>query len=156
MRLAEKGNGGLEAVQAPGPTAQCGGVGHAVRVFESRRGLFPRVVIHKAPSQCLATSQQAVMGVRERKPRQEGEGLPATGAAATADVNPVVIFVVCLLAAPSMADDRILLTDGALPQNDLGTAGRPIGFQLAGQNGKWDKENRTLMGALPRYRPAKI
>jgi hypothetical protein len=96
------------------------------------------------------------MGVRKRKPRQEGEGLPATGAAATADANPVVMFVVCLLAAASMADDRILLTNGALPQNDLGTAGRPIGFQLVGRDGKWDKENRTLWELCPRYRPAKI
>jgi hypothetical protein len=96
------------------------------------------------------------MRVRQRKPRQEGEGLPATGAAATADVNPVVIFVVCLLAAASMADDRILLTDGALPRNDLGAAGRPIGFQLVGRDGKWDKENRTLWELCPWYRPAKI
>src|SRR5947209_7298438 len=58
------------------------------------------------------------MGVRQRKPRQEGEGLPATGTAAAADTNPIVMLVVCLLAAVSMADDRILLTNGASPQND--------------------------------------
>ena len=84
------------------------------------------------------------MGVRKRKPRQEGEGRPAIGAAATADVNPVVMLVVCLLAAASMTDDRIVLTNGALPRNGLGTAGGPIGFQLVRRDGKWDKQNRTL------------
>ena len=49
-----------------------------------------------------------------------------------------------------MADDGIVLTNGALPQNDLGTADGPIGFQLVRRDGKWDKENRTLIGALPR------
>ena len=84
------------------------------------------------------------MGVRERKPRQEGKRLPTTGAAAAADVNPVMMLVVCLLAAASMTDDRIVLTNGALPQNGVGTARRPIRFQLVRRNGKWDKQNRTL------------
>ena len=155
-RLAEKRKPRLGTVQATRPTAERGGIGHAVRVFETRRGLFPRVVLHKAPPQCLATSQNAVMGVRKRKPRQEGEGLTATGAAAAADANPVVMFVVCLLAAVSMADDRILFTNGALPQNSFGTAGGPIGFQLVRRNRKWDKQNRTLLELCLRYRPAKI
>ena len=84
------------------------------------------------------------MRVRKRKPREEGEGLPATGAAAAADANPVVMLVVCLLAAASMADDRIVLTNGALPQNRVGTIGGPIRFQLVRRDGKWDKQNRTL------------
>ena len=84
------------------------------------------------------------MSVRQRKARQKGEGLPATGAAAAADANPVMMLVVCLLAAAAMADDRIVLTNGALPQNGLGTAGGPIRFQLVRRDGKWDKQNRTL------------
>ncbi len=92
------------------------------------------------------------MGVRQRKPRQEGKGLPATGTAAAADINPIVMLVVCLLAAVSMADDRILLTNGALPQNGFGTAG-PIGFQLVRRDGKWDKENRTLLELCPGIDP---
>src|SRR5207245_7701096 len=144
-RLAEKRKPRLGTVQATRPTAERGRIGHAVCVFERRRGLFPGVVLHKAPPQCLATGEQAVMGVRERKPRQEGESLPAIGAAATADLNPVVMLVVCLLAAASMADDRIVLTNGALPQNGPGTTGRPIGFQLVRRDGKWDQENRILL-----------
>jgi hypothetical protein len=89
------------------------------------------------------------MGIRKRKPRQEGEGLPATGTAATADANPVVMLVVCLLAAASMTDDRIVLTNGALPQNGVGTAGGPIRFQLVRRDGKWDKENRIYWSSAP-------
>ena len=66
------------------------------------------------------------------------------------------MLVVCLLAAVSMADDRILFTNRALPQNGFGTAGGPIGFQLVRRDGKWDKENRTLLELCLRYRPAKI
>jgi hypothetical protein len=84
------------------------------------------------------------MRVRERKPRQESEGLPATGAAAPADANPVVMLIVCLLAAASMADDRIVLTNRAMPQDNPGRAGRPIRFQLVRRDAKWDKQNRTL------------
>ena len=59
------------------------------------------------------------------------------------------MLVVCLLAAVPVADDRILLTNGALPQNGLGTADGPIGFQLVRRDGKWDKENRTLLELCP-------
>jgi hypothetical protein len=55
-----------------------------------------------------------------------------------------MMLVVRLLAAASMADDRIVLTNGALPENGLGTAGGPIRFQLVRRDGKWDKQNRTL------------
>jgi hypothetical protein len=96
------------------------------------------------------------MSVRERKARQEGEGLPATGAAAATYANPLVMLVVRLLAPASMTDDRIVLTSGALPLNGLGTARGPISFHLVRRDGKWDKENRILIGALPRRRPAKI
>ena len=68
-RLAEKGKGRLGAVQAARPATKRGGIRHAVRVFERRSRFFPGAVLHKAPPQCLTTSQQAVMGVRQRKPR---------------------------------------------------------------------------------------
>ena len=82
------------------------------------------------------------IGMREQ--RKEGKGNPAIGAAAATNPNPVVMLVVCLLAAASMADDRIVLTNGTLPQNGIGTVGGPIRFQLVRRDGKWDKENRTL------------
>jgi hypothetical protein len=76
-RLAEKGKSRLGAVQSVGPAAKRGRIGHAIRVFECRRGFFPGAVFHRAPPQCLTAPQHTVMGVRERKQREEGEGLPA-------------------------------------------------------------------------------
>ena len=149
-RLAKKGNGRLRAVQSVGPAAECGRIGHAIRIFERRRRLFPGAVLHKAPPQRLTASQQTVVRVRKRKQRQEGEGLPATGAATAPDANPVVMFIVRLLAAASVADDRIAFTSGTSPQNDLGAARGPIRFELVRRGGKWDKKNRSFIGALPR------
>jgi hypothetical protein len=88
------------------------------------------------------------VGVRQRKQRQKGEGLPAIGAATTPDPNPVVMFIVRLLAAAAMANDRIAFTNGASPQDDLGAACGPVGFQLVQRGGKWDKENRSSMGSV--------
>jgi len=141
--LAQKGSRWLGGIEALAPTTERGGIGHPIGVFEPRRRLFPGAVLHNTPPPCLTTSQQAVVRVRKRKPRQEGESLPATGAATTTDANPVVMLIVRLLAAASVTDDRIAFTNGASPQNSLGTACGPIGFELVRRDGKWDKENRT-------------
>ena len=148
-RLAEKGKSRLGAVQSLGPAAKCGRIGHAIRIFERRHCLFPGAVFHEAPPQCLTASQQTVVRVRERKERQEGEGLPATGAATAPDVNPVVMLIVRLLAAASVADDRIAFTSGTSPQNDLGATRGPIRFELVRRDGKWDKQNRSLLELCP-------
>jgi hypothetical protein len=157
-RLAEKGKCRLGTVQAVAPAAKCGRIGYTVRVFERRRGLFPGAVFHKAPPQCLTARQQTVVRVRERKQREEGEGPLATGAATTTNANPVVVFIVRLLAAASVADDRIDFTSGASPQNNLGAAGGPICFEVVRQDEKWDKQNRTSLELchgvdLPRSEP---
>ena len=148
-RLAQKGSRWLRGIEAVGPAAERGGIGHLIGIFERRHRLFPRAVLHNTPPPGLTTSQQAVARVRERKPRQEGEGLSATGAATATDANPVVMRVVRLLAAASVTDDRIALTNGASPQNGLGTACGPIGFELVRRDGKWDKENRSSLELCP-------
>jgi len=134
-RLAEKGKGRLGAVQSVGPAAKCARIRHAIRVFERRRCLFPGAVLHNAPPQCPTARQQTVVRVRERKQREEGEGPPATGAATATDPDPVVVFIVCLLEAASVADDRITFTSGAPPQNDLGAGCGPIRFELVRRDG---------------------
>ena len=141
-RLAEKRKSRLGAVQSVSPAAKRGRIGHAIRVFERRRGLFPGIALHKAPSQCLTARQQTVVGVGERKQWKKGEGLPATGAATATDPDPVVVFIVRLLAAASMADDRIAVTSGASSQDDFGAARGPISFKLVRKDAKWDKQNR--------------
>jgi hypothetical protein len=87
--------------------------------------------------------------VRERKQREEGEGLLATGAVTALDPDPIVMFIVGLLAAASMADDRIAFTPGTSPQDDLLAAFGPIGFEFVRRGRKWDKENRSSSGLCP-------
>jgi len=99
-RSAKKGASRLGRVQAARPAAERAGVGHAIWVFERGHRLFPGAVLHEASPQRLTSSQQAVMGVRERKQREEGEGRPATVAATAPDFDPVVILIVRLLAVP--------------------------------------------------------
>jgi hypothetical protein len=61
----------------------------------------------------MAARQQTVLRVRQREQRKEGERLPANGATSAMDTNPGVMLVVCLLAAMSVPDDRILFTNRA-------------------------------------------
>jgi hypothetical protein len=89
------------------------------------------------------------MGVRERKQREESEGLPATTAATAPNPDPVVVCIVRLLAATSVANDQIASTNRASPQDDFGAACRPIGFELVWRDGKWDKQKRTSSGLCP-------
>jgi len=131
------------------PAAKRGRIGYAIRVLERRRGLFPGIVLHKAPSQCLTARQQTVVGVRERKQWKKGEGLPATGAATATDADPVVVFIVGLLAAASMADNGITFTSGASPQDNFGATRGPLRFELVWRDGKWDKQNRSSSGLCP-------
>ena len=148
-RLTEKRESRLRGVQAARPAAERGGIRHTIRVPERRRGLFPGAMFHKTPPQCLTARPQTVVRVRERKARQEGEGLPTTGATAAPDVNPVVMLIVRLLAAASMADDRIAFASGASPQHDFGAACVPIGFELVRRDRKWDKQNRSSLELCP-------
>ena len=142
-RLVEKGKSRLGAAA---PAAKRGRIGYAIRVFERRRGFFPGIVVHKAASQGLTTRQQAVMGVRERKQWKKSEGLPATSAATPTNPDPVVMLVVRLFAAASVADDRITFTSRASSQNDFVAARGPIRFELVWRDAKWDKQNRRSSG----------
>ena len=67
-----------------------------------------------------------------------------------------MVFIVGLLAAASVADDRIVFASGASPQNDLGATRGPIRFELVRRHGKWDKQNRSVLGLCPPALTAKI
>jgi hypothetical protein len=99
-------------------------------------------VFHKVSAERLSASQQAVVGVGERKHGKDGEGLSATRAKAASDPNPVVMFIVRLLAPETVADDRIAFAKRASPQDDLVAVSSPVGFQLVRRGRKWDKKNR--------------
>jgi hypothetical protein len=147
--LTQKGRTWLGALQTARPAADCGRIGHAIRVFERRCRLLPGAMLDKSPAQRLTARQQAVMRIRERKQRKESKGLPATGAATATDPNPIVVLIVRLLASASVADDRIPFTCRAVPQDDLVAVSGPVRFELVRRGRKWDKENRSALGALP-------
>jgi hypothetical protein len=74
------------------------------------------------------------------------------------DRNPIMMLIVRLLAATSVADDRLPLTYRASPQ-DLVAVLLPLSFKLVRRRRKWDKENRSRWGSatdvdLPRSEPA--
>jgi hypothetical protein len=64
-----------------------------------------------------------------------------------------VMFIVGLLAAASVADDRVAFTNRASPHHDLLAVARPIGFELVRRGGKWDKKNRGSWGLCPGVDP---
>ena len=145
-RLAEKGQHKLRAVYPIRPTTERGRIGEAIRVFKHRRRFFPGAVLYKSAPQRIPTRQQAVMRIRERKQWQKSESLSTHCTATAVDQNPIVMPIVRLLAAPSVADDRILLTLRASPQ-DLVAVFLPLSFQLVRRYRKWDKVNRSRWGS---------
>jgi hypothetical protein len=73
------------------------------------------------------------------------------------DRNPVMMLIVRLLAAASVADDRLPLTYRASPQDFVAVL-LPLTFKLVWHGRKWDKENRSRWGSatdidLPRSEP---
>jgi len=72
-------------------------------------------VLQEVSAERLSASQQAVAGVGKREQGKYGEGFPATKTKAASDPNPVVMFIVRLLATATVADDRIAFTNRASP-----------------------------------------
>jgi hypothetical protein len=59
------------------------------------------------------------------------------------------MFIVRLLAPPTVTDDRIAFANRASPQDDVLGVASPIGFELVRRSRKWDKENRSSWGLPP-------
>jgi len=142
-RPAQNGKWRLRRIQTPEPSTQGGGIGHAIGIFDRGRGGFPATALHEIAPERLATRDQAVVAIRWRERGQEGERLPTQIAEASANRNPIVIFVVRLFPATPMADDRIAQTNRTLTQDRSWTRFGPIGFEVALRCGKWDKEDRV-------------
>jgi hypothetical protein len=118
-------------------------------ILHRRCGRLPGTVLDKVAPQRLTAGDQAVMRVRERKPRQEGDRLAARLADTSPDRNPVMIFIMSLLATPTMANDRVQQTNWALADEPFSACLRPIGWQVALRSGKWDKDNRGKWDSAP-------
>ena len=117
-----------------------------IGIFDGRCRSFPAPALQEVAPQCLAAGYQAVVAVRERQRRQEGERLPAQIAGASADPDPIMLFIMRLLAAATVTDDRVLQTDRASAQDNFRTRLSPIGFEVVMCGRKWDKENRDHGG----------
>jgi hypothetical protein len=152
-RLVEKGNGRLGVIQANRPAPDSGGIGQAIGVFKLRHCLFPRTLLHYALEQCLAVREQTVVRVRKRKHRQEGKGSPALGAAATANLDPVVMLVMRLLATAPVADDRIAVTNRTMAYDSRVAVFGPVGGKFRQRDGDWDELNRNSKGFRPGVDP---
>ena len=109
-RLVPKGSRRLRAVQAARSAAEGGSIGYPIGVLHRWRSRFPRTVFYETSPERLNASQQAVMGMRERKHREEGEGPPAKLANPPSDPNPVVVFIMRLLVTAAVTDDGIAFT----------------------------------------------
>ena len=128
------------------PSAQGGGIGHAIGVLDGGRGGFAGSPFQEVAPQRLAAGDEAVMAVGRREGRQERERLVAPVAQAAADPDPVVVFVMRLLAAAAMADDGVLGTNRAAAREDFRVGLGPIGFEVELRGQKWDKQNRSAEG----------
>src|SRR5438132_11577674 len=117
-------------VQAMGPAAERGGLRHVIGIFDRGCRFFPGAVLLKTSPQCLTASQQTVMRIREREGWKKRKRLPAIAAVSATDLDPVVMLIVRLLAATSVANDRIALANRTSPQNNGGALCSTIRFEL--------------------------
>ena len=76
------------------------------------------------------------MTVGRREWRQEGKRLAASVADTAANPDPIMLFIMSLLAPATVADDGILLTNRAPAQHDFCARLGPIGFEVALGRGK--------------------
>jgi len=135
-RLAQTRKWRLGRIQLAEPAAQGGGVGHAIRVFDRRRRRFPGKAFQEIALQRLAAGDEAVMTVRRRERRQEGERLAAAVAKPAANPDPIVLFIMSLLAAAPVTDDGILRANRAVAQNNFRAGLGPIAFEVVLRCGK--------------------
>ena len=139
----QKREGGPRRIQVVEPAAHSGGVGNAIGIFERRRCVFPRALLHKTPPQRLTTRDQTVMGVRQGEGWQETKNYAAQRTDAAAVPDPIVTLIMGLLASPAMADDRIEQAKRT-PAKNHSCTGRPVKSGLAMVGKKWDNVDRTV------------
>ena len=118
-------------IQTPEPPAQGGRIGYAIGVFDRGRRVLPATALDEVAPQRLAAGNEAVLCVRWRELREEGEGLVARSANAPPNLNPIVLLIVSLFPPAAMSDNGITLTNGASTHDYLARNNGPIAFKLA-------------------------
>src|ERR1019366_103027 len=135
--------------QSPeGPPAQSGGIGGARRIFAVRGRLLNGIAGGNVFTGLLAAGH-AEMRRRRQPIGQDGKGLAARMTDSASHPDPVVAWVVCLLAPLAMADDGLVATQRTPPREQLQRKRRRprIGLVI----GLWqcDKENHGWGEGLP-------
>lgn len=144
---AQEGKGG-RGIQATEPTAESGRIGDAIRIFEGRCGTFERPVLQEISPQRMAACQQAVVGIRQGENGKESEGQVAGSTDPSANSDPVVSFIMSLLASPAVPHNRIAQTLRTKARDLFLAGGSPIEMWVARISAKWDKDSRTAWEAL--------
>jgi hypothetical protein len=93
---------------ATGPTPQRCWIWEPVGVFALRRGLFPSTAAIATRFPGLLSASKAVLAVWRRPRGKDGEGFATRRAKAASCPDPVVLFVVGLLAPLAVADDGMV------------------------------------------------
>lgn len=143
----QEGKGG-RGIQATEPTAESGRIGDAIRIFEGRCGTFERPVLQEISPQRMAACQQAVVGIRQGENGKESEGQVAGSTDPSANSDPVVSFIMSLLASPAVPHNRIAQTLRTKARDLFLAGGSPIEMWVARISAKWDKDSRTAWEAL--------
>ena len=76
------------------------------------------------------------MAVGRREWRQESERLSTSAAETAANPDPIMVFIMSLLASATVTDDGILLTNRASAQDNFRARLGPIGVEVALGGGK--------------------
>jgi hypothetical protein len=129
---------------------------NSIRIFYQWSGVVQRTVLFVVSLQRVAARDQTVVRIGKGERWKKGHSLPTTCAESASNANPVVVFVMCLLAPATVTDDGIAFANRASPQQDLLAVASPIGFELVRQDGKWDKNNRASWGLYSGIAPPKI
>ena len=101
----------------------------------------------------LSAALVAVVTIRRRPYRKNGEGLLARRAPAAPHPDPVVLVVVSLLAASSVANDRVAAAERTVPRQLRQTDPGYPGSALSSTIRQCDKENHGWREGLPLVLP---
>jgi hypothetical protein len=96
----------------------------------------------------MAACQQAVVGIRQGENGKESEGQVAGSTDPSANSDPVVSFIMSLLASPAVPHNRIAQTLRTKARDLFLAGGTPIEMWVARISAKWDKDSRTAWEAL--------
>jgi hypothetical protein len=135
-RASQEREGRAGGIQNLKPAAEGGRIRHAIGIFHRRCRRFPGTAFDKVAPQRLTAGDQAVMAVGKRKDRQESNRLLARSADTAPNRDPIMVFVMSLLSAAAMTNDRILRANWTPANDNFCASLRPICFQLALRGGK--------------------